>query len=183
MLLTDGETTVGRPTEAGAQEAADAGIPVFTIAFGTDGGSITDPASGEVVPVPVQPAPLEQVAEVTGGAAYEAATSAELTDAYERIQDSLGDTLGEEIQVVTELTWRWAAARAGPPGRRLGPLHVVAPRHGLSRASVRMSVAGATDIRTQTDQRQSRRPRRVSMVLTASAPTGLTDRWVTPASL
>jgi len=109
VLLTDGETTVGRPTEAGAQEAADAGIPVFTIAFGTDGGSITDPASGEVVPVPVQPAPLEQVAEVTGGAAYEAATSAELSDVYDRIQESLGDTLGEEIQVVTELTWRWAA--------------------------------------------------------------------------
>ena len=82
---------------------------MFTIAFGTDGGSITDPATGQVVPVPVQPAPLEQVAEVTGGAAYEAATSAELTDVYDRIQESLGDTLGEEIQVVTELTWRWAA--------------------------------------------------------------------------
>ena len=109
VLLTDGETTVGRPTDVGAQAAADAGIPVFTIAFGTDGGSITDPASGQVVPVPVQPAPLEQVAEVTGGAAYEAATSAELTDVYDRIQESLGDTLGEEIQVVTELTWRWAA--------------------------------------------------------------------------
>ena len=56
---------------------------MFTIAFGTADGSITDPASGEVVPVPVQPEPLEQVAEVTGGAAYEAATSAELADAYD----------------------------------------------------------------------------------------------------
>ena len=60
--------------------------------------------------MPVQPEPLEQVAETTGGAAYEAATATELTDAYERIQDSLGDTLGEEIEVVTELTWKWAAA-------------------------------------------------------------------------
>ena len=57
----------------------------------------------------MQPAPLEQVAELTGGAAYEAATSSELGDAYERIQESLGETLGEEIEVVTELTWRWAA--------------------------------------------------------------------------
>ncbi len=109
VLLTDGETTVGRPTEVGAQEAADAGIPVFTIAFGTPEGSITDPASGEVVPVPVQPEPLEQVAEVTGGAAYEATTGTALADAYDVIRDSLGDTLGEEIEMVTELTWRWAA--------------------------------------------------------------------------
>ena len=78
-------------------------------------GSVIDPsgvpkAIGEVVPVPVQPEPLEQVADVTGGAAYEAATGTELSDAYELIRDSLGDTLGEEIEIVTELTWRWAAA-------------------------------------------------------------------------
>jgi Ca-activated chloride channel family protein len=109
VLLTDGETTVGRPAEVGAQEAADAGVPVFTIAFGTPGGTITDPTSGEVVPLPVQPAPLEQVAEVTGGKAYEDASSGELQDADGLIRESLGDTLGEEIQVVTELTWRWAA--------------------------------------------------------------------------
>ena len=110
VLLSDGETTVGRTTEQGAQEAADAGVPVFTIAFGTPEGEITEPVSGEVVPVPVRPEPLAEVAEVTGGAAYEAATSAELGDAYERIRDSLGDTLGEEIEIVNELTWRWAAA-------------------------------------------------------------------------
>ncbi len=33
----------------------------------------------------------------------------ELEDAYERIRNSLGETLGEEIEIVTELTWRWAA--------------------------------------------------------------------------
>jgi Ca-activated chloride channel family protein len=110
VLLSDGETTVGRATDEGGQEAADANVPVFTIAFGTAEGSITDPASGEVVPVPVRPEPLAQVAEATGGAAYEAATSSELSDAYGLIRESIGDTLGEEIEVVTELTWRWAAA-------------------------------------------------------------------------
>jgi len=110
VLLSDGETTVGRLTSDGAQEAADAGVPVFTIAFGTEAGSITDPLSGEVVPVPVRPADLELVADTTGGVAFEAQTGGELADAYDQIAGSLGDTLGEEIQIVTELTWRWALA-------------------------------------------------------------------------
>jgi len=108
VLLSDGETTVGRLTSEGAREAADAGVPVFTIAFGTERGTIVDPVSGERFPVPVRPADLELVAETTGGAAFEARTGTELADAYDEIQASLGDTLGEEIEIVKELTWRWA---------------------------------------------------------------------------
>ena len=110
VLLTDGETTVGRDTLTGAQEAADAGIPVFTIAFGTQSGTIVDPVSGQVVPVPVRPAELENVADLTGGQAFEARTGNELADAYDEISDSLGETLGEEIEIVKELTWRYALA-------------------------------------------------------------------------
>jgi Ca-activated chloride channel homolog len=113
VLLSDGETTVGRPTAEGAEAAATANVPVFTIAFGTPEGTITDPVSGDTVSVAVQPGPLEDVAETTGGAAYEAATGSELADAYDRIQDSLGETLGEEIETTTELTWRWAAIAIG----------------------------------------------------------------------
>jgi Ca-activated chloride channel family protein len=110
VLLSDGETTVGRLTSEGAQDAADAGIPVFTIAFGTETGVIEDPVSGQRVPVPVRPADLELVAEATGGASFEARTGNELVEAYDQIQASLGDTLGEEIEIVKELTWRWAMA-------------------------------------------------------------------------
>ncbi|MBV1893749.1 MAG: VWA domain-containing protein [Ilumatobacteraceae bacterium] len=110
VLLSDGETTVGRLTSDGAADAAEAGIPVFTIAFGTPAGTIIDPASGEIVPVPVRPADLELVADTTGGQAFEAQTGGELADAYEQIADSLGETLGEEIDIVTELTWKWALA-------------------------------------------------------------------------
>ncbi|NQY54880.1 MAG: VWA domain-containing protein [Ilumatobacteraceae bacterium] len=108
VLLTDGETTVGRPTAEGAAEAAAAGIPVYTIAFGTEFGTIVDPESGEIVPVPVRPAELEGIAETTGGQAFVAETGDELADAYDQIQESLGETLGDEIEIVTELTWRWA---------------------------------------------------------------------------
>ena len=48
VLLSDGETTVGRLTSDGAAEAADAGIPVFTIAFGTTDGTIPDPTTPTV---------------------------------------------------------------------------------------------------------------------------------------
>jgi Ca-activated chloride channel family protein len=109
VLLSDGETTVGQPTEDGAQQAADAKIPVFTIAFGTDSGSITDPQSGQTVPVPVKPEPLQETADTTGGTAYTAATDTELNDAYEKIQSAIGATLGDEVQQTNELTWQWAA--------------------------------------------------------------------------
>jgi Ca-activated chloride channel family protein len=110
VLLTDGETTVGRPTADGAQEPADAGVPVYTIAFGTEDGVIVDPVGGEVVPVPVRPAELEQVAETTGGRAFEARTGDELATAYDQIAESLGETIGDPIEIVTELTWQWALA-------------------------------------------------------------------------
>lgn len=110
VLLTDGATTVGRETADGTAAAVEAGIPVFTIAFGTAGGTIIDPVSGDVVPVPVQPAELEVVAEATGGQAFEAQDGGELADAYDQVRDSLGETLGEEIDITKELTWRWALA-------------------------------------------------------------------------
>ena len=131
VLLSDGETTVGRETAEGADDAVEAGVPVFTIAFGTEGGTIADPVSGEIVPVPVRPADLADVAERTGGAAFEAETGRELADAYDEIRDSLGETLGEPTETITELTWRWALASITVSGRRLAARPVVAPRHGL----------------------------------------------------
>ncbi|MFK8022512.1 MAG: VWA domain-containing protein [Ilumatobacter sp.] len=109
VLLTDGKTTVGAETIDGAAEAAEAGIPVFTIAFGTRGGVIVDPVSGELVSVAVEPEELEGVAEITGGQAFEAQNSDELEQAYGAVRDNLGETLGEEIEITKELTWQWAA--------------------------------------------------------------------------
>lgn len=110
VVLSDGETTVGRPTLEGAQVAADAGVPVYTVAFGTEDGQIVDPLSGEVIPVPVRPAELALVAETTGGEAFEARTGDELAAAYDQIAESLGETIGEPVEIITELTWQWALA-------------------------------------------------------------------------
>jgi Ca-activated chloride channel family protein len=110
VLLTDGATTVGSQTVDGAASAAEAGIPVFTIAFGTTGGTIIDPVSGELVPVPVQPAELELVSQATGGQSFQAQDGAELAEAYDQVRGSLGETLGEEIEITKELTWWYALA-------------------------------------------------------------------------
>jgi len=110
VLLSDGETTVGRLTSEGAAEAAEAGIPVYTIAFGTPDGEIVDPVSGDTIPVPVRPDDLQLVADATGGAAFEASSGSELVDSYDEIRESLGETLGEPVEIVEELTWRWALA-------------------------------------------------------------------------
>jgi Ca-activated chloride channel homolog len=96
VLLTDGETTVGRPDSLAAAAAAAAGVPVTTIGFGTPHGFIVyqdpdDPgAQPQIIPVPVGEANLESIAEVTGGSYFSAATQAELEAVYEDIGSAIG---------------------------------------------------------------------------------------------
>ena len=88
VLLSDGGNTAGRSPETAAEEAADAGVPVSTIAYGTPGGSVQ--VNGTWVPVPADPETLAAVAEHTGGAAYEATSGEELQEVYEDIGSSVG---------------------------------------------------------------------------------------------
>jgi Ca-activated chloride channel family protein len=92
VVLSDGETTMGRSNDEAATAARRAGIPVHTVAFGTDAGTIVDPY-GEVVPVPVNEAALEELARQTDGKALTAATSEQLSQVYE--------DLGRSVQVET----------------------------------------------------------------------------------
>ncbi|MEO7398247.1 MAG: VWA domain-containing protein, partial [Ilumatobacteraceae bacterium] len=110
VLLTDGETTVGRPTAEGADVAAANKIPVYAIAFGTLDGTVTDPQTGEVIPVPVNYDELGGVADTTGGEFYEAPTADALEQAYAEISDNLNSGVGDPVEVVTESTWKFVAA-------------------------------------------------------------------------
>jgi Ca-activated chloride channel homolog len=88
VLMSDGETTVGRPNEAAADAAADARVPVSTIAFGTDEGTVY--VEGNAVPVPVNKQSLRRLADLTNGSFFEASSEKELKRVYADIGSSVG---------------------------------------------------------------------------------------------
>ncbi|MET0764533.1 MAG: VWA domain-containing protein [Blastococcus sp.] len=90
VLLSDGQTTVGREDTQAIDAARSAGVPVSTIAFGTDYGTLD--LDGETVPVPVDRAALERIADETGGSYSEAASAAELEQVYADLGSQIGYT-------------------------------------------------------------------------------------------
>lgn len=85
VLLSDGQTTTGRPDADAVAAAVDVGVPVSTIAFGTDDPGVTVESAGQTVPVPVDQTALEAIAEGTNGTFFEAASQGELRRVYEEI--------------------------------------------------------------------------------------------------
>ncbi len=90
VLLSDGATTVGTPVEVAAREAAQRGVPVTTIAFGTDLGVVS--VRGQLVPVPADTVTMREVADTTGGRAFTASSSEQLRAVYDDIQGRVGYT-------------------------------------------------------------------------------------------
>lgn len=107
VLLSDGDTTMGRSNDEAAAAARNARIPVHTIAFGTDSGTISDPLMGTTA-VPVNEAALEQLANQTDGEALTAASADQLTDVYE----DLGRSVTVEREQVEVSDWFAGAAMA-----------------------------------------------------------------------
>lgn len=90
VLMSDGETTSGRPDAQAAAEAKKQGVPVSTIAFGTDHGEIEVPGQPLPVPVRVNPDALARIAQSTGGSSFTAVTAGELKKVYKDIGSSVG---------------------------------------------------------------------------------------------
>lgn len=88
VLLSDGFRTAGRSNGAAAEAARVAKVPVSTIAFGTDEGSVE--LQGQLVPVPVDREALRQLAEETSGRFYAAASGKELRAVYRDLGSSIG---------------------------------------------------------------------------------------------
>jgi Ca-activated chloride channel family protein len=105
VLLSDGDTTQGRPNDEAASEARDRNITVHTIAFGTENGTIEDPMGGRIA-VPVNRQALEQLAYQTEGRALSAVTADELS----RVYQDLGESVQVEVVRVEVTDWFAGAA-------------------------------------------------------------------------
>jgi Ca-activated chloride channel family protein len=93
VLISDGESTSGRDEIAAAQEAKDKKIPIYTVALGTESGTIEverDDGTTETRPVPPDPEALAEIARASGGKTFTADTTDGLSAVYERLGSQLG---------------------------------------------------------------------------------------------
>ena len=110
VVMSDGKQTVPggvmpeeepRGSFTAARAAAEAGIPVSTISFGTDYGSI-EINPGERTPVAVDDVSMREIADLSGGQFFKAATEDELRQVY----SELGEQIGYEVRRVdTSRPW------------------------------------------------------------------------------
>jgi Ca-activated chloride channel family protein len=122
LFLSDGAQTRGdlEPL-AGADLAKAAGIPVYTVALGTPGGTLDfggagggggpgggyPPFGGRRVPVPPDPDTLRAIADRTGGEFFAAQSAKSLQSAYGKLGSSLGRKPGK-----SEITYVFLVAAA-----------------------------------------------------------------------
>ena len=106
LLLSDGESTIGRDPVGVAREAGRRGVPVFTVALGTESAVVEGP-NGELLPVPPDPETLRRMSEVSGGQAFTATQSDQLDKVYEK----LGSRIGQKREK-REMTAGFAGAGA-----------------------------------------------------------------------
>jgi Ca-activated chloride channel family protein len=109
LLLSDGANTQGRtqPMEAAA-DAKELGVPVFTIALGTDRGMVDVPdETGNLrrIPVPPDTLTLQRIAETTGARFFAAPSNSDLKEVYRELGSKIGFVKEEqEITVVFAAT-------------------------------------------------------------------------------
>jgi Ca-activated chloride channel homolog len=102
VLMSDGKQTVPGPDGeneprgafTAARRAAEAAVPVSTISFGTDYGTIE--IEGDRTSVAVDDASMREIAQLSGGQFFTAATEDELRQVYAE----LGEQIGYEVRRV-----------------------------------------------------------------------------------
>jgi Ca-activated chloride channel homolog len=92
LLLSDGSNTSGIPVEEAIQQAKTAHVRVYTVAFGTPGGTISAGNFGQIVAVPPDPSALRAIAHETGGEFYSVADEDTLKQVYKHIGSQVGTT-------------------------------------------------------------------------------------------
>jgi Ca-activated chloride channel homolog len=111
ILLSDGTSTHGRDPVEVARQAARLRIPIYTVAFGTDRGTIEvrRPGGGTVTrSVPPDREAMRRVATISGARTFSANAGEELATVYERLGSQVATR--EERREVTAAFVGGAAA-------------------------------------------------------------------------
>ena len=88
VMLSDGTNTAGRAPQQAAAEARAAKVPIYTIAYGTENGYVD--LDGKREPVPVDHELMQEIAELSGGKYFSAATPDQLKTVYNNIGSQVG---------------------------------------------------------------------------------------------
>jgi Ca-activated chloride channel family protein len=103
VLLSDGESVRGSDPVPVAEQAGRLGVPIYTIALGTDDGTLTSTdAQGRTrtEPVPPDRDTLRKIAELSGGTYSDAPDAASLEAVYRDLGSEVSTTPGKEQTTV-----------------------------------------------------------------------------------
>lgn len=100
VLLSDGQNTAGRSPQQGAAQAREDEVPIHTIAYGTENGSVD--LDGKRERVPPDPALMRTIAEISGGTYAAAESAGDLSRIYQSIRSEIGY---DEVKKETTATW------------------------------------------------------------------------------
>lgn len=101
VLLADGATNIGRGSAKAAETSKEKGVPIYTIAYGTQSGYVE--SNGERQRVAVDHYELSQIATRSGGTKFSAESASELSEIYKAIRSDIGYE-----KVPAEVTDRYA---------------------------------------------------------------------------
>jgi Ca-activated chloride channel family protein len=88
VLLSDGKSVRGVDPVAAAREAAQAKVPIYTVALGTPQGTIQSRGRNGTTraePVPPDPATMQRIAQLTNARSYRAEDLSRLEEVYKRL--------------------------------------------------------------------------------------------------
>jgi Ca-activated chloride channel family protein len=88
VMLSDGTNTAGRAPQQAAAEARAAKVPIYTIAYGTENGYVD--LDGKREPVPVDHQLMQEIAKLSDGKYFSAATPDQLKTVYSNIGSQVG---------------------------------------------------------------------------------------------